>query len=89
MSLRPRLPLLACAAFALPAVLLLGQVLLPGLNPVLLAPVTHVVAVVGISSMAALVALAAAAAALRRPRGSRSCSRWALWSWRSCSPATA
>ena len=69
MSLRPRLPLLACAAFALPALLLLGQSLLPGLNPVLLAPVTHVAAVVGISSAAALVALAAAAAALRRPRG--------------------
>jgi putative nucleotidyltransferase with HDIG domain len=63
------MPALACAAFALPGLLLLAQSLLPGLNPVLMAPVTHVLAVVGIASVAALVALAAAAAALRRPRG--------------------
>ena len=65
----PAGPVLAVASLAMPAALVLAQRTVPGLNPVLHAPVTHIVVVVGISLVATVVSVLSALAALRRRRG--------------------
>ena len=61
-------PAVACAVFTLPLVALAVQRSVPALNPVLMAPLTHIVAVTGIAAVSAAVALAAVLPALRGRR---------------------